>query len=236
MNNVEQYRGWEYAQNGDYHRNLDPNWSYAPTYIRKVTLVREFVNHLDPSLQILDVGCGEGVLVEEFAAAGRPIEGLDLNYESRWVRRGDILAMPYPDGQFDAVLFLDVFEHLAYANQPRALHEIRRVLTTEGVLIMTVPNLAHLNSRIRMLLRGQLDRTDIETNHIGERPIAENLKIVTANGFRITDVKGVTLTLPWLYRSVICRRPARYRWLHDFLERFAVPELAMLTFLVCVRD
>jgi len=34
------YRSWEYARHGDYHRNLDPNWSYTPTYLRKMTFIK----------------------------------------------------------------------------------------------------------------------------------------------------------------------------------------------------
>jgi len=27
------YRCWEYSKKGDYHKNLDPDWSYTPTYL-----------------------------------------------------------------------------------------------------------------------------------------------------------------------------------------------------------
>jgi 2-polyprenyl-3-methyl-5-hydroxy-6-metoxy-1,4-benzoquinol methylase len=185
--------------------------------------------------RILDAGCGEGVLVEAFRAKGFKIEGLDLNYESEYVRLGSVLEMPYEDGAFDAVLLLDVFEHLAYVDQPVGLAEIRRVLQTGGKLIASIPNLAHWNSRFRLALFGQLDRTDIETNHIGERPFAENRRLLQEAGFRIEEIKGVTLTVPVLYRRVICRRPARFRWLHDLLEPLAVPSLAMLSVFICCK-
>jgi len=230
------YRGWEYARIGDYHRNLDPNWSYTPTYLRRMYHVRQWLDRLDPNARILDAGCGEGVLVEEYATKGRTIEGLDLNYASESVRQGDILCMPYEGGRFDVVLLLDVFEHLAYADQPKALQEIRRVLKPGGWLLISVPNMAHLNSRVRLFLKGRLDRTDIETNHPGERPIGEYIALLRANGFRILQARGITLTIPWLYRRVICRQPARFRWLHDWLDRFAVPSLAMIDLFVCKRD
>jgi len=229
------YRGWEYATKGDYHRELDPNWSYTPTYLRKMHHVRRFLDNFSCNVRILDIGCGEGVLVEEYAAKGYAIEGLDLNYESQWVKRGNVLDMPYKDDTFDIVLLLDVFEHIAFSDQPRALHEIRRVLKPGGWFLASIPNLAHLNSRVRLLLKGKLDRTDIEINHPGERTIGENISLLNANGFKIVAVKGITLTLPWLYRQVICRHPARFRWLHDWLDRFAVPSLAMINLFVCQR-
>jgi SAM-dependent methyltransferase len=236
QDNTSGYRGWIYKTSGDYHRNLDPNWSYTPTYLRKMALVRRkirFWRAVRPSVRILDAGCGEGVIVEEFRAQGFQIEGLDLNYESEYVRLGSVLDMPYEDETFDAVLLLDVFEHLAYADQTVALAEIHRVLRMGGRLIASIPNLAHLNSRFRLAFCGQLDRTDIITNHIGERPFAENRRLLQEAGFQVEEIKGVTLTVPFLYRSVICRRPVWFRWLHDLMEPLAIPSLAMLNVFVC---
>jgi len=227
------YRNWEYATKGDYHKFLDPNWTYTPTYLRKMKYIRKFLDSLPHGIKILDAGCGEGVLVEEYRSKGRQIEGMDLNYESESVRRGDILAMPYKEGTFDVVLCLDVFEHIAFKDQPRCLQEIRRVLRAGGTLLISIPNLAHFNSRFRLFLAGELDRSDIETNHVGERPIKENMRLLQEANFEIEKVKGITLTVPLLYRRIICRKPAKFRWLHDLLESFATPSLAMLNIFVC---
>jgi len=235
-NDTSTYRAWEYAKHGDYHRNLDPNWSYTPTYLRKMAFVDRKVRDAGPGVRILDAGCGEGVLVEAYRNQGFQIEGLDLNYESEFVRRGSVLDMPYEDGSFGMVLLLDVFEHLAFADQPPALAEIRRVLDHRGLLLASIPNLAHWNSRFRMAVFGQLDRTDRETNHVGERPFVENRRLLREAGFQIEEIRGVTLTVPILYRRVICRRPAAFRWLHDLLESLAVPSLAMVDLFVCRKD
>ncbi|MDD5222751.1 MAG: class I SAM-dependent methyltransferase [bacterium] len=234
--NMTTFRGWEYSKRGDYHRNLDPNWSYTPTYIRKMTLVHNQIIKIGQKAKILDAGCGEGVLVEEYHNQGFQIEGLDLNYESEIVRRGSVLEMPYQNGSFDAVLFLDVFEHLGYADQPKALAEIIRVLRPGGRLIVSIPNLAHWNSRFRIACFGTLDRSDTETNHIGERPYGENRKLLVDAGFQIEKTVGITLTVPFVYRGIICRKPARFRWLHDLLEPFAVPQLAMLNVFICRKS
>jgi SAM-dependent methyltransferase len=153
--------------------------------------------------------------------------------ESEIVKRGSILEMPFETGRFDAVLLLDVFEHLGFVEQPIALLEICRVLQEGGQLIASIPNLAHWNSRFRFAFFGKLDRTDSEINHIGERPFHENRKLLLDGGFRIETIVGITLTVPFLYRCVICRRPAGFRWLHDLLEPLAMPSLAMLNIFVC---
>lgn len=146
------------------------------------------------------------------------------------------MDLPYPDNSWDAVLLLDVFEHIAFEDQPKALQEIRRTLKPDGVLIASIPNLAHLNSRFCMFFFGKLHRTDIETNHVGERPMRENLQILREMGFRVERMKGTTLTVPFIYRRLIYRRPSWFMWLHGFLEWFAVPSIAMSTLLVCVNQ
>lgn len=227
------FRGWEYAKKGDYHKNLDPNWSYTPTYLKKMKFVRSFLDSLSKETRILDAGCGEGVLVEEYSLKGYSVKGIDLNYESEYVERGNILSMPYNDDSFDVVLILDVFEHLTFAEQPAALSEIKRVLIPKGKFLISIPNLAHLNSRFNFMLRGQLDRTDIEVNHPGERPLKENVNILKDAGFHILNIRGITLTLPFVYRCIICFKPAMFRWLHDALDIFAIPHISMLNILVC---
>ena len=227
------YRGWEYADKGDYHRNLDPNWSYTPTYLRKMAFVRSQIQKLGKEARILDAGCGEGVLVEEFRNQGFQIEGLDLNYESEIVMRGSILQMPFENASFNAVLLLDVFEHLGFAEQPIALLELCRVLQKGGLLIASIPNLTHWNSRFRFAFFGKLDRTDTEINHIGERPFRENKKLLMEAGLHIEKIEGITLTVPFLYRHIVCRKPAWFRWMHDLMEPLALPSLAMLNIFVC---
>ena len=228
------FRGWHYAECGDYHRNLDPDWSFTPTYLGKMKLVCAFVDRLPRTARILDAGCGEGVLVERYRKEGRPIEGVDLNYESEYVRRGDVRELPWEDAAFNVVLLLDTLEHLDFREQRAALAELARVLKPGGSLVVSVPNLAHLNSRCRLLVRGRLDRADNEIDHPGERPLAEYLELLAGSGFRVDRLTGVTLTIPLLYRRLVCRWPRRLRWLHDLTEPLAVrlPGLALVVVVI----
>jgi SAM-dependent methyltransferase len=230
-------RGWEYARRGDYHRNLDLNWSYAPTYLQKMALVGRVVSQLPLNGKILDAGCGEGVLVEKYRKEGRVIYGLDLNYGSRIVIPGSLTTIPFCDNAFDLVLFLDVFEHISFAEQPLVLSELKRILIPGGQLVASIPNLAHWNSRWSLFFLGELDRTDIETNHVGERPSAENKRCLEDVGFKVESCFGITLTIPFIYRQVICRNANRMRWLHDALEPLArrLPQLSLLTLFICKK-
>ncbi|HLE72391.1 MAG TPA: methyltransferase domain-containing protein [Vicinamibacteria bacterium] len=202
----------EYAQRGDYHRHLDPHWSYAPIYIRKLRWVDEALEKIPKSAKILDVGAGEGALVERYRGRGGDILGVDSAYESPNVRRADLLSLPFDCGAFDTALCLDVLEHVGLLDQPRALSEIARVLKPGGGLLLSVPNLAHLHSRIRFLLSGKLTRTSAVERHPGDRPLAEYLELLRSSGFEVTRRSGIFATLPLAFRAVN-RRPQKLGWL-----------------------
>ena len=202
----------EYAQRGDYHRHLDPHWSYAPIYIRKLRWVDEALEKIPKSAKILDVGAGEGALVERYRGRGWDILGVDSAYESPNVRRADLLSLPFDSGAFDAALCLDVLEHIALLDQPRALSEIARVLKPGGGLLLSVPNLAHLHSRIRFLLSGKLTRTSAVERHPSDRPLGEYLELLKSSRFEVTRRSGIFATLPLAFRAVN-RRPQKLGWL-----------------------
>jgi SAM-dependent methyltransferase len=210
-------RGGEYAARGDYHRSPDPSWDYYPTYLAKLRAVRGWLERLRPGTRVLDAGCGEGVLVDEFASR-LAIEGLDQHYSSDRVRLGSLTALPYKDASFDRALCLDVLEHLAFEEQPRALAELHRVLVPSGELLVSVPNLAHLQSRVHFLLQGRLIRTASELKHPGDRPIAEYLQLADRAGFELIGRHGIFPTVP-IFTRLIRRHPQGLLPLHRWLSR-----------------
>jgi SAM-dependent methyltransferase len=166
---------------------------------------------------VLDAGCGEGVLVDEYA--GRlTIVGLDASYSSERVTRGSLTALPYRDGEFDRALCLDVLEHLSFDEQPRALAELWRVLKPGGRLLVSVPNLAHLQSRVQFLLRGRLIRTASELKHPGDRPAGEYVALGQRAGFVLEARRGIFPTIPVVTR-LIRRHPRTLLPLHRLLTR-----------------
>jgi 2-polyprenyl-3-methyl-5-hydroxy-6-metoxy-1,4-benzoquinol methylase len=144
------------------------------------------------------------------------------------VTPASVLALPFAAGSFHHALCLDVLEHLTFEEQPRALGELARVVAPGGEVLVSVPNLAHLQSRLHFALTGRLIRTASEQKHPGDRPIQEYLKLFQASGFTVIDRHGIFPTVPILTR-LIRRRPAQLAFLHRWLTRLLpVPDWCFL--------
>jgi SAM-dependent methyltransferase len=132
-------------------------------------------------------------------------------------------------------LCLDVLEHLSFEDQPRALAELHRVLRPGGELLVSVPNLAHLQSRVHFLLRGRLIRTASEYKHPGDRPAGEYILLAERAGFTLTGRRGIFPTVPVLTR-LIRRNPRALLPLHRWLSRLLpVPGWCFLNLLTFRR-
>jgi SAM-dependent methyltransferase len=220
-------RRGEYAVRGEYHRQPDPSWDYYPTYLAKLEYVERQLAKVPTGSTVLDAGCGEGVLVERHSPRLK-IVGVDPHYASRHVVPGSLLALPFASGVFGLALCLDVLEHLTFEEQPLALAELFRVVSPGGDAFVSVPNLAHLQSRVHFALTGRLIRTASEQKHPGDRPIGEYLKLFERAGFAVMDRHGIFPTVPVLTR-LIRRKPAQLAFLHRWLTRLIpVPDWCFL--------
>jgi ubiquinone/menaquinone biosynthesis C-methylase UbiE len=179
--------------------------------------VRRYLDALPPATRVLDAGCGEGVLVDEYAAR-LDIAGVDANYASARVSTASVTDLPFPDEAFDRALCLDVLEHLSFEDQRTAFAELFRVLRRGGELLVSVPNLAHLQSRVQFLVRGRLIRTASEYKHPGDRPVGEYLALARREGFTLIERRGIFPTVPVVTR-LVRRHPQRLAPLHRLLTR-----------------
>lgn len=224
-------RSGEYKTRGEYHKNLDKNWLYYPVYVEKMKMVKNFLAERGRGKKILDLGCGEGALVEEMRRQGYDITGVDANYESGFVLKRDIFSAGFADNSFDIVLCLDVLEHLDFYEQERAIDEIKRMLKPEGVLVLTLPNLAHFASRFSFLFLGKLLRTSEIERHQGDRPIGEYLKLLKNKNFLLKKRKGLFTTLP-LITLATYYLPGKVLFWHKLANKIACPNWSFLNFMI----
>jgi predicted SAM-dependent methyltransferase len=224
----------EYALKGNYHLDLDQDWPYRLVYLEKMRIVEKILFRFGPTDRVIDLGCGEGVLVQKYRQHGWNIIGLDANYESEFVIRGNLLTTQFPSASFDLILCLDVLEHLIFADQEKAVKEITRILRPGGTLILGLPNLAHFASRLSFLVKGRLLRTSGIERHPGDRPIEEYLRLI-APYYSVVERHGIFPTF-LLISLLTIWKPAKSMFLHRIYNRlWAYPNWCFLNLLLCVR-
>ena len=220
-------RTGEYAQRGDYHITLEKDWPYLPVYLEKIKRAHTFLDSCSKDEVIYDMGCGEGVLVNKYRDVGYSITGMDVNYSSEFVIQRSFLNSELPDNSVDVIVCLDVIEHLIYSDQEKAIAEFARILKPGGRALISVPNLAHLASRITFLFAGKLTRTSSVDRHPGDRPTKEYIQLMQER-FKINKRKGLFPTFP-IISILTVRVPSRVVWLHRIYNRIlAFPNLCFL--------
>ncbi|HAU99223.1 MAG: hypothetical protein UX04_C0001G0082 [Microgenomates group bacterium GW2011_GWF2_45_18] len=148
----KQYVGGEY-QGPTWYRALRP-------YItdREERIVQLLPTKID---SILDIGCGEGLMLDRLTDRSNHLVGIDI-LESRlfkarknthskiqYLNHDLDTPLPFEDATFQIVTCSSVLE---YTLDPFFIFkEIFRVLMKNGILILEVPNIAYLIERMKLL-------------------------------------------------------------------------------------
>lgn len=115
---------------------------------------------------VLEIGCSRGYFTQKLLNKARRAYGVDVNAELvqsakrhypvvdfRTLDAND--PLPFEDGMFDAVVMLEVYEHVD--SRKKLIDEVARVLKPGGILILSTPNkglFAFMDSfNIKMMFR-----------------------------------------------------------------------------------
>lgn len=127
------------------YRSLNPVKRFL--LVRFINRIEQLVTEVRPE-SILDVGCGEGIMLTRLAKIINPqkIVGIDLSKPALAVAKKNIptarliqmdaMELAFADNSFDLVLLLEVLEHLRDPLQ--AIKEAKRV--TSKYCIFSVPD------------------------------------------------------------------------------------------------
>ncbi|MFT4703801.1 MAG: ubiquinone/menaquinone biosynthesis C-methylase UbiE [Bradymonadia bacterium] len=164
----------------DYHNHPSPIVRLIER--RRVDKILEELQ-VRPGSKVLEVGCGAGNILERISDA--ELHGVDISdyiiekARKRLGRRatiikGDAEALPYEDQSFDRVYCSEVLEHVL--NPEKVIAEMRRVLTHNGVAVVSVPNEAVINRLKQVVFRtGPIGRFILQADKEGYESV-ENME------------------------------------------------------------
>ena len=134
-------------------------------------------------LNVLDAACGEGYGSCYLAGLAKHVTGVDISGQSishasaRYQAgnlsflQADCRKLPFPDGHFDCIVSFETLEHMQ--EQEQLLAEFRRVLATNGFLLISSPDKAIYSKQMQnenpFHLR-ELERQEFEDLLVAEFP------------------------------------------------------------------
>ncbi|UCF42233.1 MAG: class I SAM-dependent methyltransferase [Planctomycetota bacterium] len=178
-------------------------------------LVAELTETENQNTKILDAGAGYGPLTKKLYENGYNVSACDAHPETfkfdklRCERTNLNNMLPYADSSFDAVVAVEVLEHLT--DHGRFFHECRRILKHNGKLIVSTPNILSLKSRLLFFMSGffysfkPLSRgRDDQFQHVTARTLDQYYYIAKQNGFTVGNVRtdkyqSTSKSMIWLW-------------------------------------
>jgi glycosyltransferase involved in cell wall biosynthesis len=187
--------------------------------------------------RILDMGCGQGLVAEEFAQKAAHVTGID-RYAPAVSRRPNLVfhkcdlnarQLPVDASEFDQIFLLDVLEHL---RDPEGFLEDLRAATgtTRPEIILSTPNVGFFVTRFLLLIgqfnygrQGILDRT--HTRLFTYRSLRDLLE---QSGFEVIEMRGIPAPYPKALGDNAASRVLL--WLNTLLIRMRKQLFAYQTF------
>ncbi len=164
--------------------------------------------------EVLEVGCGTGLILERVARSARRAAGVDLSpgMLEHAKRRGlevyesNATALPFDDGTFDVAISFKVLAHVQDIGQ--ALTEMARVVRPGGRVIAEFYNAHSVRTLVKRLKpsssiggNGVVD-TDVYTRYDSLADVKSylppELRIVRVDGIRIAAPLALPFNLPVL--------------------------------------
>ena len=186
------------------------------------TRIEEAINLLRQGHKLLDVGCGEGTFASLAKEKFCYLYGIDLclkalkesHKKKLDVVKGNLNndGLSFLDSIFDAVTCLDVIEHIY--DPVALLNEINRVLKTNGVLIITTPNVRFIEYLSSILFKGEFSKTSDDSDtynggHINYFTFSDLRELLKDTGFKLIYEKGIAYRPYKTIKTIVFRRLVR---------------------------
>jgi methionine biosynthesis protein MetW len=174
-------------------------------FLHQIPLRKEYIlKKVGWGRKVLDVGCMGGKLSQLIMAQNNEVWGVEINpvaaalAQSRGisVKVADVEeGLPFfKDDEFDVVQAGEILEHLY--DTKFFFQEAFRVLNSQGLLLLTIPNLNSLENRLRVVAGGYLNicgayPEDHFGSHVRVFNLAKIRELLSQTGFKLVDARGV---------------------------------------------
>lgn len=155
------------------------------------------IPYLNKTKTVLDFGCGDGRMTALIAPHSKKVVGIDnqerpiafarLMVNEKNVEFHSVELESLPKQNFDVMICFDVIEHIPRRNAAEHLNQLRNLLTSNGVLLITTPN--------RKEFWGRIFGHKTDEKHYYEYSLEELENMLQSAGFKIKEKHGIHLNL-----------------------------------------
>jgi hypothetical protein len=154
------------------------------------------LDRVAPPGPILDVGAGDGALLDALAATGREAVGLERHSDRADVREADVAEV---EGTWAGIVFWHSLEHLRGARAD--LEQAAGRLEPAGVLVVAMPNSASLQARVFGERWFALDLPR-HLVHVPAAALLARLRELGLRPGRVSYTRGGQVVFGWLHGIV----------------------------------
>ena len=173
---------------------------------------------------VLDIGCGPGFLLREFREREWQVHGTEFSVQSAAHARdvlqlpmsvGDVGALNFQDGSFDAIIMWHVLEHMI--DPQTTVAHVARLLRPGGVFLCAVPNFGSIEARFA---RDKWFHLDVP-RHLNHFTVPALRALLATHGFVVERASYVSLEYDYFSftQSVLNRLGLRHNLLYNVLRR-----------------
>jgi SAM-dependent methyltransferase len=154
------------------------------------------IDRLAPPGPVLDVGAGDGTLLDALRARGRDGLGLERDARREDVREADVTEL---EEHWSAIVFWHSLEHLPAPGQ--AIDHGARHLRSGGALLVAVPNTASLQANV---FGDRWFHLDLPRHliHLSDDALTERLRSLGLEVTRVSHWRGGQAVFGWLHGLV----------------------------------
>ena len=218
------------ADRSEPRRPVPRDFTHVGNFTGYMQVVLRLLETEKPGQKTLDIPAGNGLLAARLRERGHTVVCADINREKPDYVLADMNErLPFANAEFDAVVCLEGLEHTL--DPASLIAELCRVTRPGGRIVLTVPNIHSLFSRVKFLCTGSFyqfspwgsvprargERKD--RGHISSFSYHQLRYLFDYNGARLVTVAGDRWKKKWLIPFLLPAVGLGWFWMQRELAR-----------------